>query len=183
MPSYRHTGSCRSHTWQERPGPCLRAEKQGNHVWPVSLKTTLQRHEPLTSQSCKRFMKNKEMKEKWRKCFEDNTTARMENVGPRRGRLPFFLLVPKLSLSLYVCLFFSLLENMERSLSCDKAVACEMGTRDPSSRGVGLPCQSAPLRAVMHTCSIHTSFTKPFCAQATEVWPHPPQILQKSSYA
>lgn len=69
---------------------------------------------------------------------------------------------------------------MEGSLPCDKAVACEMGKRDPSSRGVGLPCQSAPLRALTHTCSIHTSFTEPMCAQITQVWLHVSEILKHS---
>lgn len=69
---------------------------------------------------------------------------------------------------------------MEGSLSCDKAVACEMGKRDPSLLGVGLPCQSALLRAVICTCSIHASFTKPFCAQITWVWLHVPEILKHS---
>ena len=45
-------------------------------------------------------------------------------------------------------------KNMEGSLSCDKAVACKMGKRDPSHWGVGSPCQSAPLRAVT-ACMLH----------------------------
>lgn len=79
-----------------------------------------------------------------------------------------------------LCVCFSLVENTEGSLSCDKAVACEMGKRDPSLWGVGLPCQSTPLRAVTCTCSIHASFTKLFCAQITWVWLHVSEILKHS---
>lgn len=110
----------------------------------------------------------------------------MENGGPKRRGASFFLLVPRLSIALVlplflsVSVFFSLVENMEGSLSCDKAVACEMGKRDPSRWGVGLPCQSALLRAITRTCSIHASFTKPFCAQITWVWMHVSEILKHS---
>lgn len=118
--------------------------------------------------------------------LKKNTIVGTENGGPKRRRASYFLLVPRLSIArvlplfLSVSVFFSLVENMERSLSCDKAVACEMGERDPSRRGVGLPCQSAPLRAVMRTCFIHTSFTEPFCAQTTSVWLHVSEILKHS---
>lgn len=89
----------------------------------------------------------------------------------REERVSFFLSVPRLSVApvlpllLPASAFFSLVENMERSLSCDKAVACETGKRDPSRRGVGLACQSAPRWAVTRTCFVHASLTEPLLHQ------------------
>lgn len=131
-------------------------------------------------------MCQKKKKNMWQKYFKEKHYSWNGKWWTQEERASFFLLVPRLStalvlpLSLSVSVFLSLVENMEGSPSCDKAVACEMGKRDPSRRGVGLPCQSAPLRAVTRTCSIHASFTEPFCAQITWVWLHVCEILKHS---
>lgn len=77
----------------------------------------------------------------WLKYFKENTEVGTENGGPKRRGLPSFYWFPGFSIALPLPLFsvclclFSLSlwwKNMEGSLSCDKAVACEMGKRDPS---------------------------------------------------